>query len=178
MRDQRTAKMAKMAMLAAISIVLVFLVHFPIVPAVPFLEYDPADVSVLIGAFAFGPVAGIVITVIASIIQGFTVSAQGGIFGIIMHILATGTLVLVAGNIYRVKKTIKGAILALLAGALSMVAVMAIANIILNPIFYGMPREAVYALLPAIITFNLAKAGINSVITLLVYKRISKFLHR
>ena len=56
---QNSVKLAKMAMLVAISIVLVMLIHFPIFPAVAFLEYDPADIPILIGTFAFGPIAGI-----------------------------------------------------------------------------------------------------------------------
>ena len=52
-----TRQIATMAMLAAISIVLVSIVHFPLFPAAPFLEYDPADVPILIGTFAFGPVS-------------------------------------------------------------------------------------------------------------------------
>ena len=65
-----TVRLAKMAMLIAISIVLVWLIHFPIIPVVPFLEYDPADIPILLGTFAFGPLGGIVITVITAIIQG------------------------------------------------------------------------------------------------------------
>ena len=46
-------------------------------------------------------------------------------------------------------------------------------------LFYGMQKEAVLALiLPAILPFNLTKAGINSVITFFVYKRISNMIHR
>ena len=37
-----------MGMMAAISIILVYLIHFPIFPAASFLEYDPADVPILI----------------------------------------------------------------------------------------------------------------------------------
>lgn len=174
----KTLKLAKMGMLVAISLVLVTLVHFPIFPATPFLEYDPADIPIFIGTFAFGPLAGLAITVVTSVIQGVTVSAAGGWFGIVMHILATGSFVVVAGLIYRFKKNRKGAVVALAAGTLTMTGVMAAANIILNPIFYGMPVEAVYALLPYILGFNFIKAGANSVITFLLYKRISRFLHK
>lgn len=56
MNNQKTqsVKIAKMAMLVAVSIVLVMIIHFPIFPAVAFLEYDPADIPILIGTFAFG----------------------------------------------------------------------------------------------------------------------------
>ena len=103
--QNKTAKLSKMAMLAAISIVLVLLVHFPLIPAAAFLEYDPADIPIFIGTFAFGPVAGVILTVVVSVIQGLTVSAGGQIWGIIMHIIATGAFAIVAGNIYGKHKT-------------------------------------------------------------------------
>ncbi len=177
-RQNNTIKLAKMGMLVAISVILVYLVHFPIFPATPFLEYDPADIPIFIGTFAFGPMAGFTLTVVTSVVQGLTVSAAGGWFGILMHILATGSFVLVAGLIYKRSKTRKGAVIALTAGTVTMTAMMAVANIILDPIFYGMPVEAVYQLLPFIIGFNFIKAGANSIVTFLLYKRISRFLHK
>ena len=59
----RTGRLAKMGMLAAISIVLMALIRIPF-PLLPFLEYDPADISILIGTFAYGPLAGLFITVV------------------------------------------------------------------------------------------------------------------
>lgn len=56
-----TRQLVSMAMLGAISIVLVSVVHFPLIPAAPFLEYDPADIPILIGTFAYGPLAGLLI---------------------------------------------------------------------------------------------------------------------
>ena len=55
-----------MAMLVAVSIVLVALIHLPILPMVPFLEYDPADIPILVGTFAFGPVAGLILTIVTA----------------------------------------------------------------------------------------------------------------
>ena len=64
-------------------------------------------------------------------------------------------------------------------GTLAMTVLMCILNLVLDPIFWGTPREAVLRLLvPAIIPFNLSKAGINSLITFLIYKRVSKLIHR
>ena len=59
-----THLLVKMSSMVAISIVLVYLIHFPIFPAVAFLEYDPADISILIGTFAFGPAAGVLLTLV------------------------------------------------------------------------------------------------------------------
>lgn len=57
--NEKVRKLVTMAMLAALSIVLVYVIHFPIFPAASFLEYDPADIPILIGTFAYGPLAGV-----------------------------------------------------------------------------------------------------------------------
>ncbi len=177
-RSEKTLKLAKMAMLVAISIVLVLLIHFPLFPSATFLEYDPADIPIFIGTFAFGPAAGVLLTVIVSVIQGTTVSASGQIWGILMHIAATGSFAIVAGSIYQRDKSRKSAVIALCVGVVVMSVVMCIANLIIIPIYSGMPREAVAAMtLPVILPFNLIKAGINAVVTFFLYKRISRFLH-
>ena len=173
-----TVRLAKMGMLVAISIVLVALIHFPIFPAVAFLEYDPADIPILIGTFAFGPIAGVLLTVVTSIIQGVTVSAASGVYGILMHIIATSALVITAGLIYKHNKTRKGAVVALLWGVIAMTVVMIGANMVITPIFMGVPASVVWSLMPFIAGFNAIKAGINGLVTFLVYKRISGFLHK
>ena len=175
---EKTVRLAKMGMLVAISIVLVYFLHVPIFPAVPCLEYDPADISILIGTFAFGPLAGILLTVVTSVIQGVTVSAASGLYGIIMHVISTSVLILVSGLIYKYNKTRKGAVIALLCGVAAMTLVMIGANMIITPLFMGVPRNIVWSLMPFIAGFNAIKAGINSVVTFLLYKRISGFLHR
>ncbi len=176
--NHKTVVLAKMGMLVAISIVLVYFIHFPIFPAVSFLEYDPADIPILIGTFAFGPLGGLLLTVVTSVIQGVTVSAASGAYGIIMHVIATGVLVLVAGTIYKFNKTRKGAVIALVAGILAMAAAMVGANLIITPLFMGVPRSMVWDLMPFIAGFNLIKAGVNGLVTFVLYKRVSAFLHR
>ncbi len=175
--NEKIRKIAVMAMLVALSIVLVYLIHFPIFPAAAFLEYDPADIPILIGAFAYGPAAGLLITVVAAVIQGLTVSSASGLYGVIMHIIATGVLVLVAGGIYRLIHTKVGAIIALVCGTICMGLVMMVANHFITPAFMGAPVEAVDAmLLTVILPFNLLKAGVNSLITFLLYKTISRYI--
>lgn len=172
-----TKKLVTLSLLAALSVILVYFLHFPIFPSASYLEYDPADIPILIGTFVYGPWAGLLLTVAAATIQGLTVSAQSGWIGILMHIFATGSFVLVAGNIYKHRKTMVTAILALLAGIFTMTVVMVIWNIILTPVFTGFPREAILQIiLPVIVPFNLIKAGANSLVTFLVYKTVEKAL--
>lgn len=169
--NNNTKKMVTIAMLMAISVVLVAVIHFPIIPAAPFLEYDPADIPIFLGTFLFGPAAGFIITVIVSLIQGFTVSAQSGIYGILMHIFATGSFVIVTGNIYKRNRSKKGAIISLVAGVLTMTVAMMFFNSIITPIFMGVPREVVISMLvPVFMPFNFIKAGVNALITYFIYK--------
>lgn len=175
--NPKIKKLTVMAMLVAISVVLVYFIHFPIFPAATFLEYDPADIPILIGAFAYGPVAGIILTVVASVIQGLTVSAHSGLYGVLMHIIATSVLVLVAGTIYKFKHTKAGAVLGLVLGTLLMGLTMMVANHFITPYFMGAPVAVVDAmLLPVILPFNLIKAGVNSIVTFLVYKAVSRHI--
>ncbi len=174
-----TKKLALGAMLIAISVLLVLAIHFPIFPAAAFLEYDPADIPILIGTFIYGPVMGLILTVAASVIQGLTVSAKSGLYGILMHIIATGTFVIVAGCIYSTGKSKKRAAIALVCATVASVIIMAIANLVITPLFMGVPRSAVMSmLLPIIVPFNAIKFGINSVITFAVYKPVSKWIRK
>lgn len=170
-------RIASLSVLAAVSVVFTALVHFPIFPAVPFLEYDPADIPVIIAGFAFGPSAGVIITFAAAIIQGLTVSAQSGIYGILMHIIATSFLVVTSSVIYKHNKTKKGAVISLICGILAMMLSMIPANLIITPYFMGVDRALVKGLLIYIIAFNLIKAAVNSAITFFIYKKISGLLH-
>lgn len=72
---------------------------------------------------------------------------------------------IVAGFLYRHKKTKKEAIIALAAGTLTMVVVMYFANLVITPMFTGWPVTAVKELMPFILTFNAVKAGLNSIVT-------------
>lgn len=152
-----------LAMLTAVSVVLMYLVRFPIFPPASFLEYDPADVPILIATLMFGTVPGLIITLLVCIIQGLTVSAQSGVIGILMHLIATGSMVLLVGLISKKNTVGVRNYIAVIAGAVAMVVVMIPLNLILTPIFMGVPVDAVAELLlPAIIPFNAIKAGVNS----------------
>ena len=171
-----TAKIARLAMMTAVSVVLLLIIRIPW-PAAPFLQYDMADVPIYITAFAFGPVEGLIVTLVVSLLQAFGLGGDG-IYGALMHFVATGTVALIIGIMYRRNKTRKTAIQALVTGVIVTVIVMCVMNIIITPIFMGAPRSAVIAMIPTvIIPFNLVKAGVNSLLTFILYKRISGLLH-
>jgi len=177
----KTRKLTTMSVMTALSVILVALIHFPIFPAVAFLEYDPADVAILICGFAFGPGAGLAVTLVASLIQGLTVSAQSGIYGIIMHVLATGVYVTVASLIYSRHKSKKMAAISLIVGSLAMTATMFCANLLVTPYFMMGAVNAdtigvVLGLMPFILLFNLIKALGNGLITFLLYKHVKHLI--
>lgn len=176
-RTDKTVRMTRMALMAAISLALMFLIRIPY-PLFPAMVYDPADIPIIISSFALGPLAGIMITLVVSIIQAF---ALGGdqLVGFFMHVMATGSFALIAGNMYKRNKTKKKAVIALIVGSLVMTALMVGWNLIITPWYYKMPVQAVVGMiLPIILPFNLIKALINSMIVLLVYKPIANILHR
>lgn len=172
-----TAKIAKLAMLTAVSLVLLLLVRIPFPPA-PFLVYDPADVPIYITAFAYGPVEGLIVTLVVCLIQAFMLGGDG-LYGFLMHFVATGIVAVIIGVIYKRNKTRRTAMIALCAGVVAAVVIMCFMNLLITPLYMGTPTAAVVAMLPTvIIPFNLIKAGLNALITCLLYKRISGFLHR
>lgn len=174
MRKMAVDRMVKLGLLTALSL-LMMLIRFPLF--LPFLEYDMADVPILIGTFLYGPWWGLLLTLAVCILQGVTVSAGSGVVGMLMHLFATGAFVVVAGLIYRRFHTFKGALMALVCGSLTMIAMMIPLNLIFTGYFMGTPITTVKALLlPAIIPFNAVKSFGNSLITLLLYKSVGKVL--
>lgn len=178
-KQNNIMKLCIMAMLTALSIVLVYTVRMPLIPAAPFLEYDAADIPVLIGAMMLGPVSGIIILLAVCIIQALTVSASSGWIGFVMHFIASSVLVLVASGIYSRKKTHLSLIIGLVLGSLAMTAVMIPLNLVFTGIFLGAGTQTVIGMLiPAIIPFNLLKAGINSAVTFAVFTPIKEILKK
>ncbi len=174
-RSDIIKRLTRLAVLCALSVVLVLIIHFPLFPSAPFLEYDPADIPVLIAGFLYGPWWGLLAAAVVSIIQGVTVSATSGWIGIVMHFLATGAFVVVSALIYRKIHSIKGAIIGLVVGCFAMATVMAGCNLLFTPLFMGQSLSVVAKMLiPVIIPFNFLKSGINSLITFVIYKPISK----
>lgn len=172
-----TQKMVRLAVLAALGLILLSLIRFPIIPSAPFLEYEPADITILIAAFLYGPVSGFFVAVAVAFLQAVTVSSASGWVGFIMHVISSGTLAIVAGLVYKYHRTYKGGILGLILGVIAMTIVMIPANLFFTVHFWGVPSEVVRGMiLPSIIPFNLIKGGLNGILTVLVYKPFVSFI--
>jgi len=168
--------------MSALAVALAFLVHFPVFPSVPFLEYDPADIVIYLTTCIFGIPAGLIVTVIVSVLQGLTVSAGSGIIGILMHIFGTGSFVLVFG--FMMKKTenkMKPAVSKVMSTATAGVAttvVMTGWNLVVTPVFLGGSINDVLAILIFIILFNIIKHCVNGAIAAVISEPISRMVKK
>ncbi|GHU66891.1 hypothetical protein AGMMS49983_17300 [Clostridia bacterium] len=175
--NSRTLKLVKMALMIAVAVIFSF-IHFPILPAAPFLEFEVSDIPILIAAFAFGPIPGLVVALISILLHDLLMGPASGPYGMIMHIIAAAVLVLISGFLYQKFKSKKGAIISLIVGGLCMAGVMVPANLVVTPLFMGLPVSAVIPMLPTvIIPFNLIKVAILCVVVFYLYKGISPILH-
>lgn len=176
MKKITTKKLTTLALLTAMSVVVCLLIRFPLVPGVSFLHFDPKDVIIAIGAFIYGPLAGLIVSVMASLIEALFMGDTW--VDIIMNIISTCSFVCTAAFIYKKMHSKQGAMYGLLAGSLVNVGVMLMWNYAITPIYFGMPREAVVPMLPSICLFNLLKCALNSGITLIIYKPVVTALRR
>ncbi|MGN1184171.1 MAG: ECF transporter S component [Oliverpabstia sp.] len=187
--------MVQIAMLSAVATVLM-LVEFPLPFIAPsFYELDFSEVPVLIGAFAMGPLAGAIIELIKILLNFVLNGTMTAGVGELANFLMGCAFVVPAGIIYKKSKTRKNAVIGMVTGVIC----MAVAGCILNgavllPAYgkaFGMPTDAFVqmgsAIFPIIdniftfclfcvVPFNLIKGVVVSVMTLLLYKYISRLL--
>ena len=121
---------AAMAMLTALAVVADIFLRLPNIAG--FLTYEPKDVILTIGAFIFGPVAGLIMALVVCTVEMVTVSSTG-VIGLLMNFLASATFIGVASVIYHRKKTMGRAIIGLISGSLAMIGIMLLWNYIMTP---------------------------------------------
>lgn len=181
---------AQIGMLGAIAVVLMlFEIPLPFAPA--FYEIDFSEVPVLVGCFAMGPVAGVLIELIKILLNlaiNGTITAGVGEFA---NFLIGCSFIIPAGIIYRKNHTRKGAIIGMATGTVIMTVFGCFLNAyLLLPTYakaFEMPMDALIGMGSAInanITdlftfvafsvapFNLLKGVLVSLIVFFIYKKI------
>ena len=168
---------ATVAMLCAIAFVAKLISN--LIPTVSgFLSFDLKDVVIVIGGFIMGPMAAVVISVIVSVVEMLTISSTGPI-GLIMNVLASCAFACTASIIYKRDRSMKGAVIGLIAGVLLMTALMLLWNWLITPLYMKVPRETVVAMLiPVFLPFNLVKGGMNAAFAMLLYKPVVTALRK
>lgn len=193
-QTQKVRNMVSMAMLAAVAVVLMmFKVPLPFLPS--FYKLDISELPVIIGAFAMGPWAGVVIGLLKNLLNLLVDGTTTAFVGEFANFLIGCSYVVPASLLYFRRKSKKNAVAGLLLGTLVCIVVGCLVNAYLLLPAYGkafhMDMEALIAIgtkvnssidsllsfvIFATAPFNLLKCGLVSVITMLIYKPISRIV--
>ncbi len=196
MKNSKLKYIAKIGILAAIAAV-VQLIAFPLPFIAPsFYDMDLSDVPALIGAFSLGPVAGVIIEFIKNCLHIVIKGTSTAFVGEFANFITGCALVLPASIIYKYRKNLKSAVIGMLVSIASFVVVGALLNyFVLIPTFselFKLPLDSIVAMgteinpyitdlktlvIISVAPFNFLKSLAVSVVTILLYKRVSPVLH-
>ena len=160
-------KMSSIAMFSALAFIarLVFKI-----PVAGFLTFDIKDSVIALGGLVFGPVSGVVIALLVSLIE--MIISETGPIGFVMNFVSSAVFAGVASAIYKMERSFNGAIIGLFSSVASTTVVMLMMNLLLTPIYQGVPRSVVISMLPMLLLFNFAKTLLNAAIIMLIYKPV------
>lgn len=168
-----TRQLVTMALMCAIGVLLSF-VEFPLLPGVAWLKYDASAMPAMVCGFAFGPAAGLAVGIVGAVIHGILMADFSGAA---MNILVVVGFILPAALVYRRLRTFKGGAVGLMLSAVAATDMAIVGNLVITPMWLGVPLDAVIAMImPILVPFNLVKAAVNAVLTLIVYKSISNLI--
>lgn len=182
------------ALLAALSAVLMT-INFPLPFAPPFLKFDIAEFPGLFAGFFLGPTASVIVVVLKNLLKLLLQGTETAYVGEFMNALGSILFTLPAAFIYKYRKNIKGARIALIASTLigslawiplnlfigfpmyAAVYSMSTADIVgmgssVNPLINNMFTIMLFGILP----FNLVKLSVTSLVTWWMYKRVGGYL--
>ena len=189
-------KMAVISMFSAVSAILM-LIEIPLPFAPPFYRIDLSEVPIMVGAFAYGPMAGVIMELIKIVVNLLLNGTTTVFVGEFANFVVGCSLVVPASGIYRVWRKKKGAITGLCVGTLVLTVFGTVFNAVyLLPTFaelYGTSLESLIAMgmkvnplvkegdiisfvAACVAPMNLLKGTVVSVITLLIYKPVSPIL--
>ena len=187
----KTKNLVVTAMLGAISGVLMVL-EIPMFFVLPFIKLDLSELPIMIGGFVMGPVWGILVAIIKILVKLVIKGTSTAFVGELANLSAALLYMLPAAIIYKKNKTRKHAGIGMTVGTLAASVGMVLLNTFVMFPFYmnlfgideaaliGMSSQAnplatnmLTIMLFMIFPFNIVKYGIVSILTMLVYKRIS-----
>ncbi len=195
-------RIAVIAMFSCIAGIL-YVFGFPIAAAFPsWLELNFSDIPALIGTFALGPVSGFIIVLLKIMIKLIIKGTTTVFVGELADLIIGAAFVVPAGLIYKRLRTFKGALIGMAVGTVASVAFAVLANrVVLVPFYmvlffhgdWNIPigimqsifgesctRETFYTyyLWVSVLPFNVMRCAIAIIVTLPVYKHISRLINR
>ena len=188
MKKNTTHNLTVAAMLSAVAFILMF-IEFPIPMLIPsFVKMDFSDLPALLGAFALGPVYGVVISFMKNLLHIVVKGTSTACVGELCNFMLGAVFSAVAGFIYKHHKSRKTAILGAVAGAAAMAVFSVPSNYFITyPAyveFYGMYQAilpSADSLMKCLVIFNLpftlVKGLLDAVLCMVIYKPLSPILH-
>jgi riboflavin transporter FmnP len=194
MKNKNLGKLVKVSLLSAMAFLLMFF-EFPLPLFPDFLKVDLSDIPALLGALSMGPLAGVAIELVKNVLHLFISKTVG--VGELANFIVGATFVFTAGLIYRRSRTRKTALIGLAVGVVAMGIAASLANYyVLLPLYETVLHFPISAIVAAtskvngavvnintfivysILPFNIIKGVIASIITFLMYKKVSPILHK
>lgn len=189
-----TRNLVKLGILAALAGALQAL-EFKIPFFPPWLSMDFSDLPALLGSFAMGPLAGVVIEGVKNVLKIVLVGTNTGFVGEFANFLVGCALCVPASLIYCRNKTKRNALLGMIVGTICFCVMGIVLNtFLLMPIYMNsFGGDAIISMatqvnpawsnvnaivLLGVTPFNFCKAAILSLLALLLYKPLSPVLHK
>ena len=191
-----TRKVAMIGMFSAIAMIL-HLFDFPLPFAPEFYKLDFSELPILVGTFAFGPAAGVMMEFVKIMLKLMVKGTSTAFVGDLANFVIGCSFILPASIMYAFRKNKKSAVMACITGTLIMTVFGTAFNAVyLLPAFsklYGIPLDQLLAMGTAvnplagegsIVSFvvacvaplNLVKGASVSLVTLLIYKPLSPII--
>ncbi len=195
-KTSRVQWIAKVSIMGALAFILMlFEISLPFAPSFYKLGFD--EVIVMLGGFALGPLAGAAIEVLKIVLNVCFQGTDTAFVGELSNLLIGLSLVIPSAYFYKYHKTLKGALISLVIGVVSMALIGCLANYFIAlpaySYFYGLPMEVIVGMGTAIfplvkdtftfvlfmtLPFNIVKGVVVALVTVALYKRVSPLLHR
>lgn len=192
-----TKTMVKISVLGVISFILMFFeIPMPFL-APTFMKIDISDLPSLIGSFAIGPMAGVIIQLLKNVLNVLIEGSTTGGVGELANFVVGSAFAYTAGFVYYKKKTFGRAVVGLLLGTVIMTIIITLANyFIMFPLYAKLMGQDIQVfvdmgtainknitdlktmMLISVVPFNLLKGVMITALTLLIYKRVSPILHK
>lgn len=183
--------LTRCGLLSAMAVILFYIE----IPVVAFYKLDLSTLPAILAGFAMGPWQGLAVIIIKNLVHMLGTSTA--CVGELADILMSCAFVIPASLIYRRQKSRKSALKAMLLGSVAMVIVSVLVNyFILIPayqVLMNLPLDVIIGMGQAVFSFidntvklvvfitapfNILKAVVLSVVTYLLYKRVSPLLHQ
>lgn len=178
MIDKRTRKIVVIGILAALAWI-ISQFSFPLLPWAPFLKIDFSDIPVVLGMYIFGPLSGIAIAAVRSLLSYVMTGGEAGFpIGDTAAFIATLSYTLPVYYIIRNRAAnMKAVLMASSVGTVSLTTVLALLNwLVIAPLYIyvmgfsvGPMREY---LTISVIPFNLLKGAFVSIIFFALYSKL------